>query len=337
MTASRNDERLKELLTEAFPAGEPSQQLRERIASKAHSKQRTTPFNRFQMVRLVGVTAIAVACGIGLFNVNRWVAAEPLRRMQAALAKVETIHYTYHFTDAGRVITSGTDIEEGWEDVQNAWTRTVRRLNGPNGSTKISREELVRDGKQWIYDTAKNEVLQQKYHRGPGAVRTGFTISAIHQDMSKSTGVDVTVQNMGKTTKDSRPANHFRLVHQEPGAAIRIELYADRQTDLPFYGELYAKRRDDNQWRLHASMQMTYNATPPPDTFAVNFPKSATWRDMERERKEWTGLLEKGIARKTTTSGREFVIRHFHVGPDGDVTLVELFDFDHFDAHVLTP
>lgn len=312
MTASRNDERFKELLTEAFPAGEPSQELRDRVASGGSNRKLG---HRGQIFRLAGATVLAIVCGIGFHNWNRWVAAEPLRQMQAALEKVQILYQKIH-------MTASPSESEHWEDFK---TGNIRRRSweiGQDGTQQLSQEELVRGGEQWLYNPKRNEITHQKYVPGPYAKRSGFTITDIRRDLMRSTGEYASFTDLGTVTKNNRPARKYRLTHNEMGNIVRIESYVDPQTNLPFHSEIYALRRGEDSWKSYGTVDLTYNTTPPADTFALNFPKTTPRRDLDKERALWQAQLEKGVARKTTKSGRQIVIRHFHVTPEGDVIIL---------------
>ncbi len=281
MNPSRNDEPLKKLLTEAFPAREPSLQLRERVSSGAYIRK---PHRR-QALRLVGAMVLAIACGVGLINWNRWVSAEPLRRMQTALEKVETIYSKHHLTEAyDEMMKSTTDTEEYWEDVKTGWMRNVYHEKKPDGTLRVVREQLIRGMEQWIYDYKRNEVTHETLVPGPNWRKPlGFTIPDIYEDMMKTTGGKVSFKDLGLVIKYGRPAHQYSLVQSDPGVIVRYEFFVDPQTALPFYGELYVQMRGEDQWKLHRSMEIIYNTPPPANVFEPNFPETAAWRELDRK------------------------------------------------------
>lgn len=274
-----SEERLRGVLTEAYPATEPPEELMRRVGqAAAQSQERHRRRRQWRTaLALTGVTALSV---MAVIITPRLVAAQTLYQMQNAINDARSVHSIDWRVapDGGRVQTAETWYQEGrWRIEQGGGRRT----------------EICAGGRCWRYVSATDTVTLERQARPSGYQgMTGFSIGAGVRDAALI-GVLMDIRVIGRTVVNGRPA-HQIVMRDNKYPADRMLLTVDDASDLPIRGESQHENR--GRWATQGGGEMYYNERLPDTLFEPNFPKTARVIDVEAGRGVWERKLSQGIA-----------------------------------------
>jgi hypothetical protein len=311
------EERLRDTLTDAFPATEPTAVQKARILSAVQGKQQGKPLTQSTHWRLIGV-ATAVALLFTVIVVSpRWSVARAYERVEAAVKQAQRIHtVAYEWSKDGKRERK----REIWQDGESV--RTEESVFRANGGAQCVRIAVYTNALNWTYYPLKDRVIRQKLPQRTSYRSSGPTMTDMRWDIQRR-GWGETLLDLGMVTMlDGRKARRFQIDREEPAGLVRTDFLVDPATDLPFRGEVYQKTREDDRFILRMTSDVTYNEEFAATTFRPAFPKTATWTDRDEGRQHWQDHLRRGIARQSGADGRNIVLRDFQVNRDGDVFLL---------------
>jgi peroxiredoxin len=312
MSVSSREERLRATLAAAYPALEPSEALRRRVAGLAAEQAtlaRRLPIDRVSLGRRWTPLRLGVGLALAIALVAAVVGRAPtvtatqlLQRAEAAVNQVRSAHFI-----RWRLAPGGhrTNVGETWYHA-GQW-----RLESPNEI------QVYADGKLWLYEPRHGKVSLYRKREGPfGFNPSGFSLAAMVRDYARW-GWKEKIRLLDDTTIDDRPAH--RVVIERAGEPERTLLLVDAATDLPVRGEQQLSTA--GQWVTQAILELRYNEPLPARLFVPEFPKSARLFDVDAGRRLWGRRLAKGIARRRV-GDRAVVIRDLQVNAAGDVFLL---------------
>ena len=338
---------LREALKSAYPASEPSDGLRRRVAALAVASA-PRQARRRNGLRLLGAGATILLL-LTLLFIPRLTAVQAYQRMTDSLRDVRSAHLI-----TWEVLPDGTRRKsaETWYQAKQ-WHRELNDVDRAAGGTWLTSVEVCRGGKRWTYDIRRDTVTLERAALPSGMEgTTGFSIAAaIHNNAVW--GLNTKVRLLGATTLGGRSAHILELVSKEhfdmhtlPN--MRSRVVVDNATDLPMRSESQVEK--NGRWITNFVSEMQYNAPLSSALFAPDFPKQAQFVDAITGREEWRKRLAEGVASRMagTTSDvitypprQEFfqpktrgtntptrvVVRDFQVNARGDVFL--LFTANH--------
>jgi outer membrane lipoprotein-sorting protein len=303
------EERLQALFAAADPPVKPSKALRQRVAAVTASQapsssRREGRSRRWTPLRLgLGLAAAAAVALAAVGVVPTLVAAQALRRMQAAISDARSMHHiAWQLHPEG----SRTKIYEIWYQ-GGRWRMETRR----HGQIQV-----FAAGKLWTYDRQLNQVTVQRAE-GPFAYNpSGFSMTAMSRDFARW-GWRTTLRMLDDRMVAGRRVHQVTLTQPtDPG---RLLLSVDAATDLAIQMENQLER--DGRWTTQTLSEVRYNDPLPAALFEPRFPRSAVFVDREHARRSWERRLRPGIARRRV-GDRTIVIRDLQVNAVGDVFLL---------------
>jgi outer membrane lipoprotein-sorting protein/peroxiredoxin len=304
---AEQEENLRRLVRAALPMSDVSEALRQRVhALETAPIPRPRSFVAHLLPPRLGWTLVAALLlgGVVLPVVQpRWVAAQALRRMEAAIIDVRSAHeVTWRVTpDGGRA-----KVNEWWYQGGRYRTETDRAEG---------RIQLFTAGKTWSYNSDENTVTVWQW--GPfGYSPSGFTVAAMARDFARWGWRDQI-----RVAGSARLGGRFvRLVTieraDEPGRSL---LMVDAATGLPVRSE--RQRRSGNRWLTETVTEHRYNEPLSEGLFEPHFPPPVRLIDRAAGRKYWEERLSQGIARQQVDA-RTVILRDLQVNAEGDVFLL---------------
>jgi outer membrane lipoprotein-sorting protein/peroxiredoxin len=312
MGAAPREERLRATLAAAYPALEPSEALRRRVAGLAAQQEAREPQRTGDSASL-GRRWTPLRLGLGLALATALLAAvvgraptvtatQLLQRAEAAVTQVRSAHFV-----RWRVAADGSRTKVG-----ETWYQAGRwRLESPNEI------QIYADGTLWSYEPRLSKVSLFRKKEGPfGFNPSGFSLAAMVRDYARWGWKDK-IRRLDDTTIGGRPAH--RVVIERAGEPERSLLLVDAVTDLPIQGE--QQLATAGQWVTQVILEQRYNEPLPAQLFVPEFPKSARLFDVDAGRQRWERRLAKGLARRRV-GDRTIVIRDLQVNAAGDVFLL---------------
>lgn len=312
MGAAPREERLRATLAATYPALEPSEALRRRVAGLAAQQEALAPRRTVDGASL-GRRWTPLRLGLGLALATALIAAvvgraptmtatQLLQRAEAAVTQVRSAHFV-----RWRVALDGSRTKAG-----ETWYQGGRwRLESPNEI------QVYADGNLWAYEPRSNRVSLYRKKEGPfGFNPSGFSLAAMVRDYARWGWKDK-IRLLDDTTIDGQPAH--RVVIERAGEPERTLLLVDAATDLPVRGE--QQLHTAGQWVTQVILEQRYDEPLPAPLFVPEFPKSARLLDVDAGRQLWERRLAKGIARRRV-GDRTVVIRDLQVNAAGDVFLL---------------
>lgn len=143
---------------------------------------------------------------------------------------------------------------------------------------------------------------------------SGFSIRAVTADIARHGWRDKLTLSPDEQTIDGRRA---RVATIEPARErIRIVLYADPKTMLPFRNDLLRPTRDG--WKINATSTMEYNRPLSAALFEPKFPAGTRVVEAGAGREEWVRSLQKPLA-IVWDGTRRIPIRDVQMNEQGDV------------------
>lgn len=339
---------LREGLQAAYPAAEPTDALRRRIAVLAEETAASVPPQRSRRLRvglrLAGIAAAAIAVFVFLLP-PKLTAVQAYQRMTNSLRDVHSAHYIVWDIqpDGRRVKSSEVWYQAGQWRVENV---------SDGGKGRGTQTQICQSGKRWTYNEGANTVtLDQKAF--PERMETsGFSVTAGLRD-DAAHGQKTQVRLLGVMTVQGRPAHVILLYSQwvydksEPYA--RSQIVVDDATGLPTRTESQRRKPGTARWVTTSASESQYNQNLPASLFTPNFPQSAQLIDSISGREHWRQRLAAGVAsqlvghfsntitypnpndpyhpniRGTNTPTR-VMVRDFEVNERGDVFLLYTAD-----------
>ena len=326
---------LREALQAAYPAAEPSDALRRRIAALTEGTAGVHPLRqswRRQIgLRLVGVAAAVLAIFAFLLP-PKLTAVQAYQRMADSVRDVRSAHYI-----VWNILPNGTQVKENevWYQAGN-W-------RSANIYPQYQQVQVSRNGTNWTYNTLTNTVTQDDATSPQWFDRiSGFSVGALlHQAALFDEDTHVTL--LGATNAAGRPAHIILLYSQwrgdrgNPQATLcRSRIVVDDATDLPIRSELQTRKPNETQWVTKSMEEDQYDQPMSPAVFTPDFPETARQVDAVAEREQWRERLGRGVAAQQVTpvgyhltpAGWDHsrpvmaVIRDFQVNAKGDVFLL---------------
>jgi outer membrane lipoprotein-sorting protein len=301
------EEQMRTVLTAAYPAREPSEALRQRVAELAARHDSRTVGTAGRMVRrwaplrlALGMAAATVLAFVLVGLVPTWTAAQVLRRAEAAMEGVRNAHViTWRVAADGR----RRKASESWYQGDH-----YRSEELPQG-----RIQVFAGGKLWTYEPKLNKVTVRRRDSPFGYAPSGFSLKSMARDFARWGWRD-RIRVLGDATLHGRAAR--QVVIERAVEPVRILVTVDAVTDLPI--ESTVQLRQDGKWTTQATNEHRFDERLPKSLFAPTFPKSATLFDADEGQAFWERRLAKGIARQHV-GDREIVIRDLQVNSEGDV------------------
>ena len=335
---------LREVMQAAYPAAEPSDALRRRIAALAEGTTGVHPPRQSRRLR-VGLRLAAVAATIiailALLLPPKLTAVQAYQRMTDSLRDVRNTHYiVWHILPDGKRVKSS----EVWYQAGQWRTEDVFK----DGKGRGTLTQVCQSGKRWTYDEDANVVTLDRKAFPEGMNNSDFSITAGRRD-GAAQGQKAQVHLLDTTSVHGRPAHIILLYDQwvddkgEPYA--RSQFVVDDATDLPMWTESQHRKPGTARWITDYVSEWQYNQNLPTSLFTPNFPQSAHLVDAISGREHWRQRLAAGVAsqlvgqnsnvitylnsnnlyhphiRRTNTPTR-VVIRDFQVNERGDVFLL---------------
>jgi outer membrane lipoprotein-sorting protein len=310
---TRQEERLRALFAAADPPVKPSEALRQRVAAvtEAHARpvsrrdERSRRGGRRWRALRIGL-ALAGAAAVALAAISiapTLVAAQALRRMQAAISDARSMHeVAWHLnSDGSRVKTYEIWYQGG------RWRFETRS----HGQIQVSG-----GGRLWSYDPQLHQVTVRRAE-GPFAYNpSGFSMTSLSRDFARW-GWQTTIRMLDDRVTAGRRVHQVTITQpHDPG---RLLLLVDAATDLPI--QIQSQLEMNGRWTTQGLSVLHYNEPLPAVLFEPRFPSTAPVVDLDHARREWQRRLAKGIARKHV-GDRTIVLRDLQVNADGDVFLL---------------
>ncbi len=320
---------LRERLQAAYPAAEPSDALRRRVAVLAEKTAALAPARRSRRLRtglrLAGVAATVIAIFAFLLP-PKLTAVQAYQRMADSVRDVRSAHYT-----VWNVLPNGAQVKknEVWYQA-GSWRRE-------SIYPQCQQVQVSRDGTNWTYNTQTNTVTQDDATSIQWFDRiSGFSVGALlHQAALLDEDTHVTL--LGATTVAGRPAHIILLYSQwrgdrgKPQSTLwRSRVVVDDATDLPIRSEGQSRKPNETQWVTNSVEVEQYNQPITAAVFTPDFPETARRIDAVTEREQWRERLSSGVAAQQVTPIGVYrharpvkvFIRDFQVNPKGDVFLL---------------
>lgn len=311
-----SEERLRAALSQAYPAMQPSPQLRARVAEMAAAHAVRAARQRTVRLRLragLGITGAAALLALMVVMWPRVVLAQVLRRMDAAMGGAQSVHIM-----AWRVNSDGSRTKES-----ETWHRDGlwRMENWPIEETGQSRRvEVFADGKLWSYQPQFDRVTLKRQAGPSGQQPGGFTGTALIRTFTHASWHDKVSVQTENVQAEGRAA---RRVHIQTSGAIEVHdivLLVDAATDLPIRAQIEVTSVYTGK-HLNLLAEFRFDETLPATLFKPDFPKTAHLVDLDRDKEEWRQRLAKGIARRKV-GDRTIVIRDLQVNAEGHAFLL---------------
>lgn len=304
----QQEENLRRLIRAAVPPAEVPESLRERV--RALEAAPPTPARprarRFLPGRPLGWTlaAAAVVAAIAAPVLQpRWVAAQALRRMAAAVTDARSAHQVFWRVsrDGRRVKFSETWYQGG------RWRFT---------DTETGRVNVFASGKLWSYDPKTQRITVRRTSGPFGYNPSGFSLAAMARDYARW-GWNSRIRVEGRTRVGGHPA--LQVVIERGGDSERELLLVDAESDLPISSQF--QRETGGRWVTEGIAESRFNEPLPPALFKPSFPAGAKRDNWDALREQWRRRLGAGIARRRIAR-RLIVLRDLWVNPKGDVFLL---------------
>ena len=298
------DARLRDGLPAAFPAGELSEGLRERLralaadaapASASRKSITWQPLRWGMALAVAGVLAVAsVAVRPPL------VAAEVLRRMEATLEEVRSAQMV-----RWTVMPDGTAQKDGATWYQDGYWRVEWSEGGE--------PSVFRDGKLWTYSATHN-LVTVKRQPGPFSYNpSGLRFNAMLKDFTRW-GWKREVRVERTLSVDDRPAALIAV--EEEGSPERMLFLVDQGSDLPI--QMEAQQREGSGWVTRVRCEFRFNQVLPASLFAPPVPPGAKVMDLDARKQRWQERLKKSLGRQRVND-RTVALRDLQVNARGDV------------------
>ena len=337
---------LREALQSAYPAAEPSDALRRRVAALAEKTAASAPSRRSRCLRvglrLAGVATTIIAVFTFLLP-PKLTAVQAYQRMTDSLRDVRSAHYIiWNVLPDGRRVKSS----EVW--YQAGQWRTENVSDGGKGRET----QVCQSGKRWTYDENANTITLDRKAFPEGMETSGFSINAGLRD-GAANGQKMQVHLVGATSVQGRPAHIILLyspwVYDKAEPYARSQIVVDDATGLPMRTKSQERKPGTTRWVTTSASESQYNQSLPASLFTPNFPQSAQLMDSISGREHWRQRLAAGVAsqlvghfsnvitypnpndpyhpniRGTNTPTR-VVVRDFQVNERGDVFLLYTAD-----------
>lgn len=290
---TREEQLLRDLLTETFPTESPSAALSERIAAMAAETDAKRHFEavapspkkrsfvpRFRLA-LSAATVMFLLTGAVLVA-PRVMTTQALARVEAAMAKVNSVHMVaYIIKDGKRVKSNETWFQNGQWRIQNE---------------AAGHFQLYKEGRSWSYDPVANIVTVNSKPDGPFSHSpSGFTLAAMLHDL-ETMGQKPKVIGRSTETIDGKTMERVELETVSNYETTRVTLVVDPETDLPSRMEFTSRTRYGKEGS--GVMEMSFNEPLAQSLFEPKFERAPRFIDIARQQKEWNSRLEKGIASK---------------------------------------
>lgn len=310
---ARREERLRALFAAADPPVKPSEALRQRVAavtapgalpsSRREGRSRSVS-HRWRPLRLgLGLAGAAALAFAAVGVIPTLVAAQALRRMQAAISDARSMHEVAWYL---RPDGSRTKRYESWyqggrwrlEDLQRGCT------------------DVFANGRLWSYDHRANTVCLRRTSGPFGYTPSGFSRAAMKRDFARWNW-PYHVRLLGSARSGGRLARQVVIDHGDQ--PFRDLLLVDAATDLPMRSE--SQRQAEGRWITEAIAEFRFNEPLPESLFRPRFPSAAKQEDWDEDRETWRQRLSRGIAR-LWVARRLIVVRDLWVNANGDVFLL---------------
>jgi hypothetical protein len=300
------EENLRRLVRAAMPAVEVPDSLRQRVLEleAAQRDECSLPVSRIlrgrsgRWVMAAGLTAAGIAAAIVVQPT--WVAAQALKRMEAAITDARSVHRV-----TWRVEPDGTRRKTGESYYQGGRWRLVDRRRG--------HIQIFADGRLWHYEPALKKVTVWSAEGPFGYNPSGFSVAAMARDFARWGWRD-RIRVLGRMKANGHLA--YRVVIESADEPHRTLLIVDAATDLPLRSEGQARR--DGRWVTQRVSEHRYSVPLPAELFEVKFPPSTRVIDFDADRKRWQERLSRGIARQRV-GDRTIVVRDIQVCAEGDI------------------
>ena len=297
---------LREGLQAAYPAAEPADALRRRIAvladgsiPKGVTQWRQKGRNRLRFLG-AGVTGLLI---LTLLLLPRLSAVFALAHMADSLRDVRSVH-----SINWQVLPDGKRVNgnEQWYQAGN-W-----RVEDADGH----RIQVCAGGKRWTYSSGENTVTLEHAALPIGFQGiSGFSAASSTRD-ALAMGILTDSRMLGSTTVNGRPAHWMQVsVNKYPDARSKVAV--DDATDLPLQGE--TEERINGRWTLTSVGLSQYDTPLAASLFTPDFPRTARLIDVEAGRDVWRRRLAKGVAAQ---AHGDVIVRDFQTNANGDVFLL---------------
>ena len=284
---------LREALGAAYPAAEPSDALRRRVAALAAEAAAVRVPHQARRIGLgllgAAATVLLVAA---LLLAPHLTAVQAYQRMTDSLRDVRSAHYiVWNIQPDGKRVKSS----EVWYQAGQWRTENV----SGEGKWRETQTQVCQSGKRWTYDENANTVTLDQKTFPEGMETSGFSLTAGLRDQAAH-GQKTQVRLLGVTTVQGRPAHVILLYSQwvydkaEPYA--RSQIVVDDATDLPIRTESQRRKPGAARWVTTNTGEAQYNQNLPASLFTPNFPQSAQLIDSISGREHWRQRLAAGVA-----------------------------------------
>jgi outer membrane lipoprotein-sorting protein len=300
LTTEQQEENLRRLIRAAMPPAEVSETLRQRVRALEGADPRL-PAQSLLTRHFPTRIRWALAAGLALAGIvtpvlaPRWVAAQVLRRTEAAITDARSMHeVTWRVAPDG----SRTKVDEEWREA-GRWRVDSRQLG---------RIDVITNEKIWSYDPKLNTVTVGA-SKGPfGSNPSGFSLAARARDIARW-GRQDRIRLVGVTVAHGRPAHEVVIERaDEPGREL---LVVDAATDLPV--RRLRQHQVGPRWVTDLVTDYRYNERLEPSLFVPDFPTSARVIDKAGGRRIWSKGIAHLRAGDRTTAVRPVGVYHDRV------------------------
>ena len=301
---SQNPSDLDLALRQAFAVrDEPPATLQARLDAE-HLRSRSAGLKRQSRRRIVrrGLTLASAACAVAFASVMlpKILVRRVLAQMASAAENVRSMHRVVWIVEEDG---SRRKIEETW--FQGGRWRIERGRN----------LQIHTRGKSYFYEPRARLATWNRQADGPFSNNaSGFSIRALIADVALWKWSDKITLAPDVQVLDGRRA---RVATIEPAREnIRIVLYAEPETLLPFRFDLQEPTRDG--WKLSQTSAIEYNLPLQASLFEPRFPLSTRVIDARAEREEWARSLQK--PRAVVVQGKQRIaVRDVQMNERGEV------------------
>jgi hypothetical protein len=300
-TPDSREENFRRLIRAAMPTAEASDALRQRVRSLEAAAAAPRARSRFSIARL-GWSLVALGAAMAVvapFCAPRWVAAQTLKRIQAAFDDVRSAHEVYW-----RVAPDGSRKRAGETWYQAGRWRLVDLQRG--------RIDVFARGRLSTYDRNKNEVTVFRTSGPFGYNPSGFSLAAMTRDFARW-GWRYEVRVLGISRIGGRSLRQVVIQRRDEERDL---LQVDPVTALPVRSE--SQREVNRRWVTEGITESQFNQPLPAALFVPDFPVAAKHTDWDAGREIWRRRLAPGVARRRI-AGSMIVIRELWVNAAGDV------------------
>lgn len=306
--------RLRAALSEAYPAVQPSPQLRARVAEMAAAHAVRAARQRTLRLRLRAGMGLAGAAALLALMVAVWprvVLAQMLRRMDAAMSGVQSAHMIMW-----RVAEDGSRSKES----ENWYQGGRWRLEQWPSQNVIERRttQIFSEGRLWSYEPDFNKVTVRRAKGMFGHEPSGFNGAAFIEDFERASMGQVNV-DISDAVLRGRAARRIHIQNSNDLEATDITLLTDAATDLPIEAQMEVTARSGR--RLQRFIEFRFDEPLSARLFEPKFPATARVVDVDKGKAEWRQRLAKGIARQKVGE-RTIIIRDLQVNERGHVFLL---------------